>query len=252
MSVITATLNSVETVKRTLGSVVDQKVEGLEYIVVDGGSSDGTLEILDSYGTKITHLASEADDGVSDAFNKGIGLAKGEYIGILNSDDFYETDILSKILVFAAENNHPDVIYGSIRFLSRELEYLEQPDISRIWDYMSIFHPSMFIRSSAYRENGGYSLSYRYAMDCEWVHRALAKGLRFVEYPGVVATMRLGGLSHRNLGASLAEFRRSSITNRGQALRAWYFFSRQYLLQTGLKSRWLKLLNLSRRNLPYA
>lgn len=247
ISVITISLNAIDTIEQTVRSVLQQPVSDLDYIVIDGGSTDGTREFLESCGDSITTLISEPDKGISDAFNKGIGLARGDYIGFLNSDDFYRPNIIPEIISFANNQNTPDVIYGSINYQSGDLVYRESPRLNRIWDYMSIFHPAMFIHKSAFSNIGKFSMNYHLAMDSEWAHRALAAGLLFEEYPGVIATMRLGGASHRNMAASFAEFRRSSITHRGKFLRAWFYFFRQYLLHVALRSKWLKKLILSHR-----
>lgn len=247
LSIITVSLNAAETIEQTLLSVSRQDGTDIQHIVVDGGSTDGTLEILTKYHNAIATLVIGQDRGISDAFNIGLEHATGHYVAFINSDDYLRENVLSSILAFAETQGMPDIIYGDVEYLDENFAYRESPDLNRIWDFMSIFHPSMIVRRSVFREIGGFLTDYRYAMDSEWVHRAASKNYSFVYYPEIISTMRLGGLSHTHLRKSLSEFRRSAISHGARTWRASYYFCRQWTLHSLLKSNTIKNYLLSRR-----
>lgn len=248
LSIITPCFNAVTTIRDTIESVVTQGFDDMEYIIIDGGSTDGTLEILQEYSGIIDKMVSEPDQGISDAFNKGVELASGDYIGIINADDYYDPRAFSRILQAAADHGDPDVIYGSLRYLPLTgRDYMEHPRIGRIWNYMSVFHPAMFIHRTAYQKIGAYKVDYRYAMDSEWVHRAVARSLKLVQCYGVISNMRLGGVSHKNSLSSLSEFRRSAITHGASKIMANYYFVRQSAIQKLVNIRLVRALRLRLR-----
>ena len=198
LSIITPCLNAQATIRETIESVLGQGIDDIQYIVIDGGSTDDTLEIINEYAKFIDIIVSEPDRGISDAFNKGIALATGEYIGIINADDYYEPKALEAALETILDHGEPDVIHGSLRYIpSQGQSYLEHPNIQNIWHFMSVFHPTMFIHRKAYKAIGQYRTDFHYAMDSEWVHRALANSLAFAQSPKVISNMRLGGKSHK-------------------------------------------------------
>ena len=249
LSVITPCLNAELTIRDTIESVLKQNYKPFEYIVIDGGSDDNTLAILNEYKDQIDILISEPDQGISDAFNKGINLASGDYTVIINADDYFEPNIFEHILSLAEQNQYPGVIHGSLQYIADDgLAYTEHPDIQRIWHYMSIFHPTMFIHRSAYQAIGSYRLDFNYAMDSEWVHRAIANEIAFMRIHETVSSMRLGGASHKYMYRSLSEFRRSSISHGASWIVATYYFCRQLMIQKLIDIRWIKRLALWRRN----
>lgn len=218
--------------------------------MIDGGSTDNTLAIIDEYKDQIDILISEPDQGISDAFNKGINLATGDYIAIINADDDYDPDIFGQILSAAEQQRSPGVIHGNLRYIGGDgLNYVEKPDIDNIWRYMSVFHPTMFIHREIYKIAGNYRLDYRYAMDSEWVHRALTHKACFTYLPMVISNMRLGGTSHHFMHRSLNEFRRSTIAHSGNRVTATYYFYRQLLVQNLININWIKHAALWRRKL---
>lgn len=249
LSIITPCLNAENTIRDTINSVLNQDFADMEYIVIDGGSTDKTLDILKEYSQAIDILVSEPDQGISDAFNKGITLASGDYIAVINADDYYEPDAFRAILETATQHKQPDVIHGSLRYIPFVGQsYLEHPDIHRIWHYMSLFHPTMFIHRKAYDAIGLYRLDYSYAMDSEWVHRALASDLTFIQSPSVISNMRLGGASHKYMLRSLLEFRHSAVTHGANKLSTSYYFARQLIIQTLININWIKLQRLKRKS----
>lgn len=248
-SIITPCLNARETIRETIESVLQQRTAAVEYIIIDGGSTDGTLDIINEYADAIDVFISEPDDGISDAFNKGISLATGDYIGIINADDYYEPGALQAISVIAEQHHTPDVIHGSLRYLpATGSHYVEHPNISRIFDYMSVFHPTLFIHRNAYKSVGLYSKKFRYAMDSEWVHRAITAKLTFIQSPEIISNMRLEGTSHQYMHRSLFEFYRSATRHGASQLSAGYYFIRQLMIQTLINIDWVKRAALKRRN----
>lgn len=247
ISIITPTLNAIATVQETLDSVRQQSNSAVEHIALDAGSTDGTLECLRSQSNHLSKIIAEPDDGIAHAFNKGIRAASGEYVMFLNADDYLHPNVLAEACSFIEAQGHPDVVYGAIEYLDGALTYTEQPNLAKIWCYMSIFHPATLVRRDAFERIGGFSQDFRLAMDSEWFHRALAADLRFAEFPGIIATMRTGGVSHHNLYAALREFRKSAQTHGRHLLRPWYYFIRQYAIQRLLKIDAIKRLNLARR-----
>ena len=119
VSIITVSHNSVETIADTINSVLTQSYPYIEYIVIDGDSTDGTIELISSFGKKISQFVSGSDKGIYDAINKGIAIATGDIIGILNSDDFfYDNKVVEKIAL-AFDENDIDAVFGDVRFVDR-------------------------------------------------------------------------------------------------------------------------------------
>lgn len=201
ISVVTITFNSEKTVEETIRSVVSQDYLNLEYIIIDGGSTDSTLRIVEKYRDKIALVISEPDKGISDAFNKGILKATGEIIGIINSDDILAEGALQTI----AENYDPsiDVYSGNILIWNSESgkTIIERPDISfdTIKLQYNISHPARFIRRDAYQKYGLYRLDLRYQMDVELLCRFYKKGAKFAHIDKVLAKFRLGGATANSI-----------------------------------------------------
>ena len=224
LSVVTICRNAAPTIRRTIDSVLSQNIAGLEYIVVDGGSTDGTVEVLQSYGPAITHWISEADQGISDAFNKGIALCHAPWIGSVNADDWYETGALAHVLEAAGD---AEVFCGRMRYWEGD-----KPGVvfgvnpPRLPYEMSVNHQATFARKSVYERLGGFKLHYKYAMDYELFLRFYQGGARFATTDRVLAHMAWRGVSHRQWRGSLAESRRAKIDNGIPSARAWteWFF----------------------------
>ena len=242
ISIITPCLNSAATIRTTIQSVIQQKI-AVEYIIIDGGSTDGTLAIINEYTDKISHVISEPDNGISDAFNKGIRLANGEIIGILNSDDCYEPNAL-KTISDIFQTYSPEVVHGNLQYETPTGErFLEKPSPEKIWQLMTIYHPTMFVRKEIYDRIGAYKEDYLYAMDSEWVHRAHKMHVTFHYIDKTVTTMMLGGVSDRLRKHALNEFKKSTITHGTSQLTANYYYYRQRVIQALMSRPWLRRLN---------
>ncbi|MBD3647950.1 MAG: glycosyltransferase, partial [Pseudomonadales bacterium] len=225
----------------------ENKTTQVEYLVIDGASTEGTIDILKRYDKDLDRWQSKPDKGISDAFNQGIEQASGEFIGFLNADDAYRPHAITKVIQAISQNPGVDVFHGNIEYVDDEgNRHVERPDLSRIRDVMSVYHATMFVRKDAYDKIGKYSINYEFAMDSEWVHRAIAQGIVFQEVDDVVTTMRLGGQSHRHLRESLNEFRKSTTHYFGHPLRATYFYILQLVLHSLLKNKAFKRAWLGR------
>lgn len=198
ISIITVCLNSEKTIEQTIQSVLSQDYDDLEYIIVDGKSTDRTLEIIDKYKESISTVISEADTGIYDAMNKGISLATGEIIGIINSDDWYEKKIFKYIRNYFSESN-ADVIYGRMNLIDENgnVKVLIPTDIKKIRYEMEIPHSTVFVKKNIYEKYGAFSLKYQIASDYEMILRFYIKGVRFAYLDKVLANFRLGGISCR-------------------------------------------------------
>jgi len=207
ISIITVCLNSVATIEEALQSVLSQDYPNIEYVVVDGASTDGTLDIIDKYRDKIGASISEPDEGIYDAMNKGIALATGDVIGILNSDDFYASKSIISQVARELENDDIDAVYGDVAIVrSRNKEKIVRYYSSKAfrpegfaYGYMPA-HPTFFTYKKFYQSQGGFKTDYHIAADYELLIRLLMKDKlrhRYMELHMI--TMRLGGRTSSSL-----------------------------------------------------
>lgn len=197
ISVITISYNSVGTIEETIKSVVNQGYENLEYIIVDGGSTDGTIEIIKKYEPFIHRWVSEKDQGISDAFNKGIRLSTGDIIGIVNSDDQYLPGALWKIA--ESYSQEIDVYRGSILIVDSKASesYTYEPSMKfgMLPIYINVCHLPTFIAKRAYEIYGDYDRDFKLAMDLDLLRRFYRKGAKFKRINAVLGQFNVGGLS---------------------------------------------------------
>lgn len=209
VSIITPVLNGSKFIEQAITSVTNQKYCNIEYIIVDGGSTDGTIDIIKKYESRVTKWISEPDEGISDAFNKGINLSKGELIGIVNSDDWLEPDAIEKVVNKYLENSC-DVICGAVRFWENEKEVIVSlPDVNNLIRETSVHHAAVFIKRSVYEKYGQYDTSYSYAMDYELMLRYKMAGLKFCTMNSIISNRRLEGLSYTHRRQALKEVKRA-------------------------------------------
>jgi glycosyltransferase involved in cell wall biosynthesis len=212
VSVITITFNSENTLRETIESVLSQDYKDLEYIIVDGGSTDGTIDIIRNYEDKISKWISEPDQGISDAFNKGIAMSSGELIGIINSDDMYLHDAISSIVATIDENT--DVIHGNMIMFGEnrpETLHKQKVPLTHFYKGMAVHHPATFIRARAYKKYGFYNLKYKSSMDRELLLRMYHKGAIFQYIDLCVAKYRRGGTSTKLFHIAQNETREISV-----------------------------------------
>jgi glycosyltransferase involved in cell wall biosynthesis/GT2 family glycosyltransferase len=212
ISVITVTFNSARTVADTLRSVTEQTHPEVEHIVIDGGSTDQTLDIVRSHGKRVTTIVSEPDRGIYDAMNKGIALATGDLIGFLNSDDAYcEAGSLAR-LAQAASATQADFVFGDLVYvrdgpgqLGNEIvRYWRAGELrpgNLRWGWMPP-HPTLYVRRTVFDQVGRFDDSFRIAADYEFILRLLkSRRWRGAYVPSVIVKMRLGGASNQSLKA---------------------------------------------------
>ncbi len=203
VSVITVCYNSEKTIKDTLESVLSQNYRRIEYILIDGKSNDETISIIKSYENKfiekeiIYKWISEHDNGIYDAMNKGILMATGDIIGIINSDDWYESEAVSKIV--AKMEKRIDIYYGNLKiYENEELKYIQIPDegLEKLKKGMIIPHPTVFVRKEVYKKIGLFSTEYKIVSDWDFLLRAYLFGFEFLRIDENIANFRLGGESY--------------------------------------------------------
>lgn len=230
ISIITVCRNSADTIEDAILSVLNQKNIDLEYIIIDGGSTDGTMDIINKYKDKIVRIISEKDNGVYDAMNKGIALATGDVVGIINSDDFYRNDnILEEVAGSFREG--ADAVYGDLLYVSRSAkdkivrnwkagEY-DPKNLKRGWIPP---HPTFFVKKEAYQKYGVYNADFKIAGDYELMLRFLTKGARVFYLKKDLVCMREGGHSAKNIFHRLKGWRELYKAWRVNGLRAPTFF----------------------------
>lgn len=199
VSVITVVYNGVNTLEQTILSVLNQNYPNLEYIIIDGNSTDGTQDVIKKYESKISYWISEPDGGIYDAMNKGIQRATGEIIGIINSDDWYEMDALKKITKIYKETN-ADMIFGEIKRISADGESL-----GYTIDSVIPMHPAMFVKRSIYQLYGGFVTKYQISSDHEFKLRLISKRVSIAHTNDIIANFRVTGISNTDMRKRLQE-----------------------------------------------
>ena len=215
ISIITICKNSSKTIANTIRSILDQPVDGVEYIIIDGCSTDGTQEIIKTFGNKVNIFVSEPDNGISDAFNKGIALASGDIIGLINSDDALLPGTLQKVIDFFAQNTNIKIMHGDVLFydLNQYVKRISPP--ARWWLpwRMGTFniHPATFVKRDIYEKYGYFNTSYKFAMDDDLFLKWLTAGERISYYPEPLVKVQAGGLSGRYAFKVFGEKRRALL-----------------------------------------
>ncbi len=236
ISIITISYNSEKTIEETLQSVKSQNYDNLEYIIIDGGSSDGTLEIVNRYKDIVSKVISEKDEGISDAFNKGIKIATGKIIGILNSDDILLPNALNNI----SENYDESIdIYRGIMIIwdvNTNTEFKEYPSMSFKMPptHLHCCHPSSFIAAKAYKKFGLYDTSLKYHMDLDWFLRAYQKGAVMKYIDSELAKFRLGGVT-ANTDLAKAQDRRIMMKNNNASFLQYIYYECYIIIRVIVK-----------------
>jgi len=236
ISVITVTYNSAKTLEDTLKSVNSQDFNNIEHIIIDGGSSDNTLGILESYKDSLAVIVSEPDEGIYDAFNKGLALASGDVVAILNSDDiFYDDNVLS-LVAEAFDSTGCDVVYGDAVLVRHDDLF----SVVRFWKSSKFIlgsfkdgwhppHPSFFVRKAAYDSFGNFDTSISVSADFELMLRLMETNKVKVEYVNsVLARMRVGGHSQsiKNIIIGTQSIKKAFYKNKISINATLYFFNR--------------------------
>ena len=247
VSIITVVLNGERYLEQTIKSVTDQNYPDVEYIIIDGGSTDRTLNIIEKYEKYITYWVSEPDEGIYDAMNKGIKAASGDIIGIVNADDWYEPGIV-EWAVEILEVSGADAVHSAMRVLQDEGESIIIPapeDLDAFAKGMLINHPTVFARKILYDKMGLFDTQFEVAADWDLVLRWWLDDAIFYADKRPFVNFRMGGMSSIHLKKSFEE---KHHIRKKHGLAKWldyyYFldkaksiFSSDTLLKISLKKR---------------
>lgn len=239
LSVITVVYNNAEHIERTLLSVLTQTYPNIEYIIVDGASTDGTLKIINRYRSLISRLFSEKDEGIYDAMNKGLAAVTGDYVVFMNSgDEFYDYYTVEKVF---ASSPDADIYYGETEMINDEGESLgqrrhqapEQLDWTGFKYGMSISHQAIYVRSSLVLP---FDRRYKLSADIDWIIRIAARAEKIVNVHQYVAKYLVGGMSKAR--------HRQSLMERFDIMRRYYGFfptvANHLVIAGNLVKYWLK------------
>jgi glycosyltransferase involved in cell wall biosynthesis len=203
ISIITPCYNSEQTISQTIESVLSQRYPNLEYIIIDGSSTDRTLSIIQHYfklANGCLKYISEPDTGIYNAMNKGLHIASGDIIGIINSDDWYEPNALNE-LSQVYDYNIPSVYYGILRKISKDQEYNLERNSHEFIKNKMIPHPACFVSRVLYDNYGLFNEHYRFSSDYELMLRFIDHDVNFIKINKIIANFRLGGSSSTELAS---------------------------------------------------
>lgn len=195
LSIITIVLNKDSSIEETILSVISQLEEKDEYIIIDGGSTDNTPIILDKYRSKITHLISEPDKGIYDAMNKGIALAKGNMLGIINGGDSYLPGTLKLAREFKGDVLTGNMLKWDRRKNIKQLIKRDESFLKRLPGFMVINHPATFVNKTIYEEYGVFNCNYKILADKDFFLRLLHQQVKITFTQQTLAVFETGGIS---------------------------------------------------------
>jgi glycosyltransferase involved in cell wall biosynthesis len=232
ISIITVSLNSEATIKRTIESILNQSYNEIEYIIIDGNSTDNTLKIIESYKQKFKirgfryKWISEFDLGIYDAMNKGVSMASGELIGVIGSDDWYEPEGIKYVANFY-KNVQSDYIHGNITTyspLEKKYKSLKAGSEKDMIKRMSFYHIASFIRKEVYTKLEGYSLNYKICADYDLILRIIKNNFVISHVNENIANFSYGGISTTQVSKALKESHVVRVNNGyNKYLSAWYY-----------------------------
>lgn len=224
VSIITVSFNAANTIEQTIKSVINQTYNNIEYIIIDGASTDNTLDIANKYKKNIKHLVSEPDHGIYNAMNKGIALASGSLVGIINADDWYEPKTVETIVAhYKSKGIERDdtVYYGFLRLWKNEKEFGIRRVLHDFIPEFVIQHPTWFVPKKLYEKYGVFDESFKISSDYDLMNRFFHKSVNFCPIDAVLANFRYGG-------ASSQSFEQSALDNRRIKLRYGYITQEEF------------------------
>lgn len=228
ISVITVAFNSAKTIKDTLASVAAQTHPHIEHIVIDGASSDHTLEQVRLHGQHVKVLISEPDAGIYDAMNKGLAAATGDYVGFLNADDLLASSTAVAAIATAASLGN-DAVYGDLVYVRQDqVTYVVRHWRSSPFHASSLRfgwmppHPTFYVKRSLVKDLGGFDISLKIAADYDFMMRCLTRpGTRAAYVPEVLVSMRMGGVSNRSIRSMLRKSAEDLVVMRRHHIGGW-------------------------------
>ena len=226
ISIVTICFNSAKTIEETIQSVLGQDYPFLDYVIIDGGSTDSTIEIVKRYESKLGFFCSEPDEGISDAFNKGIRNSKGDIICIINSDDILLPGALSAVAEYYKED--VDVYRGNVIIRNKDTGFTGRDIPSMKFPLMPFFvnvdHQGTFVSAQAHKKWGYYDKKFRYMMDHDFLARCYQAGAKFMYVPVDVAEFRLGGVSVASIPQKKYDLEHIVLNNGGGKLLAKFCY----------------------------
>ena len=174
-SLVTVVKDNEKFLEETIKSVLNQSFKDFEYIIIDGNSDDNTLNIIKRYEEQIDYWLSQKDNGIYDAFNKGVNLCRGEYIGIINSDDVYTKDALKIIYKYIKNYPEKDFIFGSVKKHWGILHGFKPEKIRYSWGFYTSHSTGFFIKRNSAKKNGPYNTKYKFHADYDYFYRMIVK-----------------------------------------------------------------------------
>lgn len=240
ISIVTVCYNSADTIRHTIESVLNQNYGETEYIIIDGGSKDGTVDIIKEYSDRITYWCSEKDQGIYDAMNKGIRKSTGEVIAFMNSDDWYYSNNIFKNIALCFDRSNADIVYGDfIRMWSdedKESTYFSVADKDPETLHFSFpfCHQAMFMRRRLFDVLGEYQLDYKVSADYEWILKAYINNFKFQYIPECICAWSYGGYTQKHLAQNIEECKKIRLNMLPEAKRELYY---NKILQTYEKNQ---------------
>lgn len=226
ITVITIAYNSATTIRKTIESVISQDYQDVEYIIIDGASTDETLSIINEYASRITRIVSEPDNGISDAFNKGLRIATGNLVVFINSDD----QLLPGALKLVSEHYHTDQEIIATNLLLEDertqSHFLLHPSTTFpiIPFFRKVAHQGLYVPLAIYNEIGGYDTAIRCPMDLDFMIRAYHAGIPVRHVDVTTAIFRLGGLTSKSMWKKRKDYIYMIRHNGGNTLQAYTFW----------------------------
>lgn len=216
VSIITVVFNGEATIEQTIKSVLAQSYKNIEYIIIDGGSTDGTINIIRKYENNISYWISEPDEGIYDAMNKGVCLCNGSIVALLNADDYYPTNLIINLVVKSLGLDKNTIYYGDaiIQYDDIHMQLLKK-GILDLTKGMTLIHQSMFVCKDIYEKNGLYNTKYRYAADLDFTLRTYLANIKYVYIPHTLVNFRYGASSDKYFLKSYLEAFLIIKNNRG-------------------------------------
>lgn len=232
ISIITVVYNNEDTISEAIESVLGQTYKNIEYVIIDGGSKDNTVNCINRYKDQLGYFVTEKDNGIYDAMNKGIKACTGDVIGILNSDDLYENfNVIASVMEEFNTDSELDILYGNLVYVKSN----DTKKVVRNWkskSYYQLFfeqanvppHPSLFARSKVYNETGLFDLQYKLAADYELMLRMFKKHHFKSKYINkLIIKMRLGGATNQSLSNVVAQNKEILQSWRNNGLHAPFY-----------------------------
>lgn len=229
VSIITISFNSAAHIERAIESVFEQSYPNIEYILIDGGSTDGTVEIIQRNAARLSYWHSKADNGISDAFNMGVAVSRGEYVGIVNSDDWMDPDQIQLAVDVILETGAP-FVFGDLLYHYPEgapaYKIHGDPNyLHKLWHRMpQLNHPTAVVRRSVYGRYGGFDPGWKIGMDYDWLCRLKKAGIVGVHSPRIQGHMSLAGISDRAWRETLDEHARIAVHHGSPRMLIWPLF----------------------------